>query len=396
MFGITIISLILAMAVILFVGRNRPVTLSISVQPLNSSVYINEKLVGQGNIKINLEPEGYLIKVRKDGFFEESRQIFLRRPTTININLVEIPSTTIKNIIDISQSPNIAVTDENTIFTIDQDSNFLMKMDLKTKQKTPISLPNSPTVNSLSVLNDSIVIETEAFPSINPHRYFVLNLKNESISELNIDTLQPFIALSKSKNNNLYAILGKYDIYTDTASLFIGDSLSHEFKEISSQLAADSLLWINDNKILIIDTKDPDRFNGSSIFDINTKTSTPFISPPQTMKNPVVNPNLSVIAYLKDGDLVITNVETSDSKILLKNQDENSIFWWFDNNNILVVDKTRELLQKINTDSLSVSDTVPIPSRPGKTLISVITIKNNQLGFIFSNDSGTAVELALP
>lgn len=352
----------------LFIYSNieKKFSLNLIVSPKDSQITV--EISGQKIENTSKLPQGrYTIKVEKEGYITDIREVELKKNTNLEINLIAKlanfnitnPSLGSKNIYPLYILP------DNGFINYNSSSKGL----------------EIETGNQITTLNKGdLLYLSNNYPMVSyklrgTEKIYTFNIINATKEEHNTELIQPAIYNVINPLTGTLFILGQYDPASRVSKLFKKDTNDINFVELLST-NANKLDLVTANFLLLIEERDHPYSNFYNFYQIDKGRNVI-----QTQNSGIysISPSKEQIAIAKEKEINIFNTINFSKNTI--NWDGEGLFVWKDESTLLLIKKTNNQLVYSFIDTIygSQTESVIIPNTNGLGLSEIINLENNNI-----------------
>ena len=353
-------------------------SLTINSSPTGSSIFIDEKYLTNDQFTGNLPKGNHTIKVTKDGYQTEVKQINLSSKLILNISLSILPAKVLEDIKPNSIS-TVTFTSRNSIISINRITGHLVRIS-PGKTETIYSDP----VKKFTYNHPFITI----LERTKPEQITIINLENNQTQTQKLNQYQPIISAAAENAFSLY-FLGKHDPAARNSTLFLSNLDETKPQNIITTNATDIYPLISPYIVLFAYA---DAQDASTVSILNTSTGQNLMSVnANTYK---ISPNKDKVAALASKNLYILDPKNNSPKNVSVTG-STKIFW----KNNLSLGIIKNLFSGANIsylNHLTLKQTMPeaIDSLENIVIRKVLGAVDN---FLFiENSQGNILQIPLP
>lgn len=284
--------------------------LTINSSPVGSSIFIDEKYIGNDQFTGSLPKGNHTIKVTKDGYQTEVKQINLSSKLVLNISLSILPAKILEDIKPNSIS-TVTFASPNSIISINRITGHLVRIS-PGKTETIYSSP----VKKFTYNHPFITI----LERTKPEQITIINLENNQTQTQKLNQYQPIISAAAESALSLY-FLGKHNPADRNATLFLSSLDETKPQNIITTNATDIYPIISPYIVLFAYA---DAQDASTVSILNTSTGQNLMSVnANTYK---ISPNKDKVATLASKNLYILDPKNNSPKSVSVTG-SSKIFW---------------------------------------------------------------------
>lgn len=279
----------------------------------------------------------------------------------------------------------ISITDSERVIALNDNDQLIIISDNK-----PIII--SPT--DLKIVNyvtsgDSVLYETGIYQNPN-NRFFLHDLTNNQVREINLNFLDPIISYSISPELTSLAILGKYNAKSFSSNVYLFHLQKETVETIETNIQINEIYWVNDKSILLGKNTDNNEPNYSfSLYsvsenrflvkDIAAVKKSISLKENQIFYIDSLNNNLSSVSLINGQTTEYFKVDSLNYEIVI----------FSDITTIGLLDKTNTniSLEVYNLSQNKIINTLSIPLDKNETYIEKYSIKNQYFIKTYNNQT---------
>jgi hypothetical protein len=245
-----------------WVITNQKFLLEIDASPPGSIIKVNETIIKTTKFSEKLKKGKYKISISKLGYVSKEQEIDLKKDLKLKITLDPIQKTaaeveTYKNIDPFSVG-EIVPTANDFLVAIDKKTSYLIKIEKDSKRV----LYSRPVIYYSYNFPYVALIERNTTGKI-----VVLNIETNKINMFENNSLSQIISVALSNDSQKIAFLANYNPKTRESKLFVSEIA--QFSPLEKfKTKADKIEYINDETLLLFETKDALDSSEVSLFDL--------------------------------------------------------------------------------------------------------------------------------